>query len=132
MIKASKIIIKETLYVCIVTLALSFVMQLAFFFLGNWDYTCITGNLLGGGTMVLNFFLMCLGVEKAVSKEEKEAKKVLKTSHTLRTALVFVLLITGVALPYFSSLATLIPAFFPRVAIALHPLFFKEKEADTE
>jgi len=125
MIKASKIVIKETLYVCIVTLALSFVMQLAFFFSGKWDYTCITGNILGGGAMVLNFFLMGLGVEKAVGKDEKEAKNVLKLSHTLRTVLMFVLLVIGVALPYFSTLATIIPIIFPRIAVFLRPLWDK-------
>ena len=105
-------------------------MQGVFIFTNSWDYTVITGNLLGGGTMVLNFFLMCLGVKKAVDKEEKEARKVLKNSHTLRTLMIFVLLIIGAALPVFSTLATIIPAFFPRIAIALHPLVFKGKGAD--
>ena len=51
MIKVSKIVYKETLYVSLVILALSVIMQLAFFFFGNWNYTFITGNLLGAGTM---------------------------------------------------------------------------------
>ncbi len=132
MIKASKPVIKETIYISLVVLVLSFVMQLAFFFSGNWDYTVVTGNLLGAFAMVANFYLMGIGVEKAVVKDEKEAKKVLKTSHTLRTFMIFILLIIGVVLPVFSTLATLIPVIFPRIAIALHPLFFKEKEADTK
>ena len=105
--RASRTVIKETIYVSLVMLALSFVMQLAFFFSGKWNYTVFTGNFIGYFAMIANFYLMGIGVEKAVVKDENEAKKVLKTSHTLRTFMVFALLLIGVVLPVFSTVATL-------------------------
>ena len=59
-----------------------FYMQAVFLIIRMWDYTVILGNLLGAAVNVLNFFLMALTVQKAVEKEEKEAKQTMKLSHS--------------------------------------------------
>ncbi len=125
MVKTENIIIKETLYVFVCMLILSLVMQAVFIFVNSWDYTVITGNLLGILIMTTNFYLMGIGVKKAVAADEKEAKKILKISQSLRLLLILVVLVIGVALPYFSTLATIIPVIFPRIAVALRPVWDK-------
>ncbi len=106
---------------------LSLIMQAVFIFTNSWDYTVITGNILGILIMTVNFYLMGIGVKKAVAADEKEAKKILKLSQSLRSLLVLIVLAIGVSLSCFSTLATIIPMVFPRIAIALRPLWDKIK-----
>lgn len=123
MVKADKTVIKETVYITVWEVIFSFIMQAVFILSGNWNYTVLLGNLLGALIMILNFFFMGITVQKAVSADEIEAKKLMKLSQSLRTLFIFVAVVIGVVLPCFSTLATIIPLFFPRVAIALRPLW---------
>ena len=47
---------KETIYVCVVTLILSMLMESVFLILRQWHLTVLFGNLVGAGTGILNFF----------------------------------------------------------------------------
>ena len=107
---------------------LSGVMQAVFLIIGKWNYTVLLGNLLSSTVSVINFLLMGLTVQKAVGKEEKEAKQVMKASQSLRLILIFLVALIGVLAPYFSTGATLIPLFFPRIAVSFRPLFFEKGE----
>lgn len=117
---------KETGYIAVWMLIFSALMQAVFLIIGKWDYTVLLGNLLSGAVSVLNFFLMGLTVQNALQKEEKEAKNALKLSQTYRLLLLLVTAILGAMLPCFHLWAVLIPMLFPRVAIALRPLFGKQ------
>ena len=75
MSKVDKTVVKETKYIAFFVLTLSLLMQLIFFVLGKWNYTVLLGNILSGSVAVINFFLMGITVQKAVAKEEKDAKK---------------------------------------------------------
>ena len=114
---------RESRYIAGWVLVLSIVMEVIFLALGQWNYRVLLGNLLGGTAAALNFLLMGITVQQAVGKEEKEAKDHMRTSQTLRTFMLFVAAALGVALPCFSIPASLIPLFFPRIAIAFRPLF---------
>jgi hypothetical protein len=92
----------------------------------------LLGNLLSGSAAVLNFFLMGLSVQKAVEKEEKDAKKIMRISQTYRTLFLFVIAAIGVYFSVFNTIAALVPLFFPRIAIALRPLFSKKNNTDTQ
>ena len=70
---------------------------------------------------------MGLTVQKAVEKDESDAKKLMKSSSSIRTAVLFVVLAIGVALPWFNTVAVIVPVFFPRIAIMLRP-FIKDKK----
>ena len=118
-------VIKETKYIAGGVLILSALMQAVFLMIGKWDYTVLLGNLLGGGTAVLNFFLMGLTVQKAINKEEKEARTTMKVSQLYRNLLMLGLLILGVVLPWFSTWTVIIPVAFPRIAIACRSLLDK-------
>lgn len=121
--KTDKTIIKETKYIAVFTAALSVLMQIIFIALSKWSYTVLLGNILSAAAVILNFFFMGRTVQKAVATDEAEAKKILRTSQMLRSLLLFVAIVIGVVLPCFSILGVIIPLFFPRMAIALRPLW---------
>ena len=62
--------------------------------------------------------------------DKKEDKKTIRTSQSIRTFFVFVMVVIGVTVPSFSIIATIIPLFFPRVAIALRPLWKQRKSKE--
>ena len=118
---------RETAYIAVWVLILSILMESVFLVIGKWDLTVLYGNLLSGTLSILNFFLMGLTVQKAVKKEEKQAKSVMKLSMLLRLLLVFAAAALGALLPCFNVITSLLPLFFPRLAIAFHSFFDKKK-----
>lgn len=129
MVKVDKTIYDETKYIALVTGALSIIMQVVFLLANLWDYTVLLGNLLSALAVIANFFFMGLTVQKAVEVDEDRAKKIVQSSMAVRTAVVFLVIVIGVALPVFNTFATIIPVFFPRIAVSLRPLF-KKKSAN--
>ena len=109
-------------------IVLSVLMEAVFLILGKWDLTVLWGNLLGGGTAVLNFFLMGLGVQNSLGKEDKDAKTTIRLSQLYRNMMLIVVALIGLLVSVFHSWAVIVPLFFPRIAIAFHPLFHKEAE----
>lgn len=130
--KIDPTIIKETIYVLVWVLGLSVIMQAVFLIIKRWDYTVLTGNVLTGFAVTLNFFLMGLGVQKSLGKEEKEAKKVIRLSQIYRYLILIVFLVIGVVFKCFNNWTVFIPVIFPRIAIALRPLFKNMKWAKQE
>ena len=129
MIKADKIIYNETKYIAVVVGVLSIIMQTVFLLANLWDYTILLGNLLSALAVIANFFFMGITVQKAVEVDEDRAKKIVRASIGIRTAVVFLVIVIGAALPVFNTFATIIPVFFPRIAVSLRPLF-KKKSAN--
>jgi len=117
---------RETLYIAKLVVLLSVLMQAVFLVIGRWDYKVLLGNVLSGSVAVLNFLLMGITVQKAVTKEEKEAKDTMKLSQNLRTMMLFITAVIGLVVPCFNIFAVLIPLFFPRIAVSLRPLFDKK------
>lgn len=125
--KIDPVIWKETGFVAAVSLILSIFMQSIFLIIshwvdGAWDYTVVLGNLLGYVFTVLNFFLMCLTVQKALGKEEKDAANFIRLSQILRLLLLFVTALVAYFIPCFNIIAVIIPFIFPRIAITFRPL----------
>lgn len=125
--KVDSTVRRETLYIASWAVILSVIMQAVFLIIGKWDYAVLLGNLLGGGLAVLNFFLLGITVQNAVTKEEKDAKNTMKLSQGLRSLLLLIIAVVGVALPCFNIWTTIIPLFFPRIAIAVRPLLGMNK-----
>ena len=98
MLKVDKTVLKETKYIAAVTVILSVLLQAVFLILQKWDYTIFLGNLLGASTAVGNFFLMGLTVQKAVTKTEEEARKLIKTSQTLRNMFILIIAVVGIVM----------------------------------
>lgn len=118
---------KETKYIAAWVLILSALMQAVFLIIDKWDYSVLLGNLLSAAVSVLNFFLMGLSIQKALQKDEKEAKNTLKLSQTYRTILLLIVAVLGGVLSCFNLWAVLIPMLFPRIAIVFRPMFDKNK-----
>ena len=125
--KVDSTIIKETVFVALVTLVLSALMQSVFLIIGKWDYTVLLGNLLGGVTAVLNFFLMGLTIQSALSIDVKDAKSRMKLSQMLRNLLMFVTAIIGYVVPVFNLIAVIIPYLFPRIAVGMRAISIKKQ-----
>ena len=130
--KIDKVIWKETGYVALWVLILSLLMEAVFLLIKKWDYTVLTGNLLSAFVGILNFFLMGVFLTKALEKDEKTAKQATKLSQVFRMFLIFVVTVVGVLLDCFNTWAVVIPLIFPRIGIALRPLFNKRKKGATE
>jgi len=128
MIKAEAAVIKETKYIAYFCIILSVLMQAIFILLKKWNYTVILGNLLSYAIAVLNFYIMGLTVQKAVTMDVNEAKKLMRSSQNLRNAGMFLAIVIGVIAPCFNTIAVIIPVFFPRIAISFRPLIKDKKE----
>ena len=133
--KIEPTIIKETLYILVCVVIFSAIMESVFLIIHRWDYTVLLGNLLTGFVVTLNFFLMGLGVQKSLEKDEKEAKKVIRLSQIYRYLILIVFLVIGVVFSCFNNWAVFIPVVFPRIAVAIRPLIDKmrkKKETTTQ
>ncbi len=125
--KIDPVVLQMTGYVALWTAGLSIVMELVFVLIGKWDLTVLWGNLLAAAAGILNFFLMGLTVQKAVTKDEKNAKSLVQISQTGRLILLFGAAVLGAGLPCFNTWAAIIPLLFPQIALRLRPLFEKKK-----
>lgn len=124
--KIDKIVLKETRYVAVVTIVLCVLLQAVFLVTSKWNYTHLLGTLLGGVTAVGNFLLMGITVQKAVEKDEQDAKKLVKSSQSARFAMLVAVAVIGYAIPVFNTIALIIPYLFPRIAVALRPFIIKD------
>ena len=124
--KIDETVLKETKYIAAWIFIFSVLMQAIFLVISEWNYTVLLGNLLSALFAVLNFFLMGITVQKALDKDEKEAKTLVKVSQLYRSLMILVVTVIGVALPCFNTVAVIVPVFFPRIAIAMRPLFDKK------
>ena len=114
-----------TWYIAIFVVLLSAIMEAVFLLIHRWDYTVLLGNLLGAVIAVANFFLMGIGVQKAVDQEEDQARKTIRLSQTLRNLMIFITAGIGLLVPCFHVIAVILPLLFPRIAIAFRPLYEK-------
>lgn len=124
--KIDKTVARETKYIALWVIGLSLIMHAVFLIIGEWDYTVLLGNTVGGGTAILNFFLLGITVQKAVTKDEASAKTAMKTSQLYRFMLMLIVVVLGAALPVFHLWSVILPLLFPRIAIAFRPLFDKK------
>lgn len=132
MIKPDKTVVRETKYIGLMVIVFSVIMEVVFAILGKWSYRVLLGNLLGALAMIFNFYYMGIGVQKALTMDKEDAKKVIKASHSVRTFVLFAVVGIGALLKCFSTLAVIIPMLFPRIAIALRPLWKSDKQGGNE
>ena len=118
---------KETIYVVVWEAVLTAVMLAVFLVLKSFDWTVLTGAILGAATAVVNFLLMGLTIQGAIGLEEKEARTRLRGSQNLRMMMQTVIAVLGAALPCFNLYAVLIPLFFPRIAMIVRSKSIKDE-----
>ena len=132
MTKPDNTIIKETKYIAFMIFIFSIIMELVFLVLSRWDITVLLGNILGALAMIFNFYFMGIGVQKALGKDEKDAQKILKGSLSVRTFFLFAVVALGAWLKCFSTIAVIIPMFFPRIAVAMRPMWKDKNEGGND
>jgi len=118
---------QETLFIAACVAVLTVLMEAVFLLTGFWDMTVLWGGLLGAFAAILNFFLMGLTVQKAVVKEEKDAKNLMRASQSLRLIMLLCFCAIGAAVPAFNLMATLIPLLFPRLGVFLRGFMLKKR-----
>jgi membrane-associated HD superfamily phosphohydrolase len=101
-------------------------MNAVFLMLRCWNLPVLFGTLLGTAGSVLNFFLMAQTVSHSVTLQQDEVKRKVRFSHSLRTLMLLVLMILGIALSCFNTIAALVPYLFPRLIIAAYRLTHRE------
>ena len=121
--KIDAVVLKETKYIGLWVLIFSMLMQAVFLIIGKWHYSVLLGNLLTGFFAVLNFLLMGITVQRALGREEKEARTMIKVSQMYRNLMILVVAAVGVLLSCFNTVAVIVPLFFPRIAILMLPIF---------
>ena len=126
--KIDETVRKETVYIALVTLILSMLMQSVFLIFHRWDYTVLLGNLLGFAAGVLNFFLMGLTVQKAVLLDEEAAKNKVQISQMLRMVMLIAFAVIAGVFKCFNLIAFVITLLFPRIAIFFRPYFNKKND----
>ena len=126
--KIDETVRKETVYIALVTLILSMLMQSVFLIIHRWDYTVLLGNLLGFAAGVLNFFLMGLTVQKAVLLDEDAAKNKVQISQMLRMVMLVAFAVIAGVFKCFNLAAFVITLLFPRIAVFFRPYINKKND----
>lgn len=130
MTKVDDTVRRETVYIAVWVLLLSMIMQAVFLVVGKWDLSVLFGNVLSAFGAIANFFLMGITIQKAVDKEQKEAAQTMKFSQTMRLFMQFAFLAVGVL--FFNPITSIVPLFFPRIAVAFRPYLDKKQETKAE
>lgn len=119
---------KETKYIALMVVILTVLLEAVFLVIGRWDMTVLWGGLLGACVAILNFFLMGLTVQKAVEKEEKDAKQLMKVSQSGRMMMQLAFAAIAAAIPAaFNLIAALLPLLFPRIGVMLRSVVLKNQ-----
>lgn len=124
--KVDSTIKTETKYIAMVVLILSALLEAVYLMIGQWNYTVLLGNLLGGGAGILNFFLMGLGLQSALKKDVADAKTTVKFSHTYRFIILGVVMVIGIFVPIFDMISTIASIFFSSFGIYIRFFLMKK------
>ncbi len=110
---------RETQHVAAVCGILSLFLQAVFLALSEWTAAVLLGNLLGVAAATANFLLMGVTVQAAVLKDEKDARRLIRWSQSLRLVMLFAVALGGCLLPCFHPIAVVVPLLFSRIAVAV-------------
>ena len=120
----------DTIYLAVGETIISLLITLIYTALGKFDWTVLSGAVLGSTVTVINFLILSFSVNKALNKyielrgdkemTEEEAEKFAKTnsikvqnavtkSYIFRTALMMGALVLSLITGYFDAIATIIP-----------------------
>ncbi len=90
------------------------------------DYTIPVGAVYGMIVAALNFLMLGKSAQNALRKSEKSANTYMSAMYCARYLGLFALLTIGALAPFISLIASVIPLFFPRIAIMIRAFLRKE------
>lgn len=127
--ESRKVVYHETGIVLIGEVICAAVMVGVYALLGRFSSSVLLGAILGSLLAVLNFFFMAAGAvmaaDKAAGQDVKGGKKLIRTSYSLRLALMFIILFAAVKSGYCNALASVLPLAFVRPVITIAEFFRK-------
>lgn len=107
---------KETAYVAIAEAVLIAVMLAVYLIISKFTLNVLFAALTSGAVAVLNFFVMGLTVQKAVTvDDDSDRRKLIRASQLVRLLVIGVVVIVCAVFPKFDIFALFIPLFFPRL-----------------
>lgn len=107
---------KETAYVAIAEAILIAVMLAVYLIISKFTLNVLFAALTSGAVAVLNFFVMGLTVQKAVTvDDDSDRRKLIRASQLVRLLAMGVVVIVCAVFPKFDIFALFIPLFFPRL-----------------
>lgn len=107
---------KETAYVAIAEAILIAVMLAIYLIISKFTTNVLFAALTSGAVAVLNFFVMGLTVQKAVTvDDDSDRRKLIRASQLVRLLVMGVVVIVCAVFPKFDIFALFIPLFFPRL-----------------
>ena len=107
---------KETAYVAAAEGVLVALMLAVYLIISKFTLNVLFAALISGGVSVLNFFMMGLTVQKAVTLEDdSDRRKLIRASQLLRLLIIGVVVIVCAVFPKLDIFALFIPLFFPRL-----------------
>lgn len=120
----------DSLWLALGEVVIAALISLVYLALGRFDYTVLTGAALGGAVTVVNFLILSVGINRAISRyidargekemDDEEAEQYAKEngasvqaammkSYLLRMLLMIGSLVLAMISGHFSPLATVIP-----------------------
>lgn len=118
-VKSESIVLKETKNIAFGVAILSAVMLIAFFFLKRLSLSVIISVFIGSFLAVMNFLLLGISLNKAVSKNSNNAKQYVQVFYSYRMIGLFVILAICLYSKLFNPAAILLPLIFPRIVIGV-------------
>lgn len=107
---------KETAYVAAAEAILIAIMLAVYLIISKFTLNVLFAALISGAVAVLNFFLMGLTVQKAVTvDDDSDRRKLIRASQLVRLLVMGVVVIVCAVFPKFDIFALFIPLFFPRL-----------------
>ena len=107
---------KETAYVAIAEAILIAIMLAVYLIISKFTLNVLFAALTSGAVAVLNFFVMGLTVQKAVTvDDDSDRRKLIRASQLVRLLVMGVIVIVCAVFPKFDIFALFIPLFFPRL-----------------
>ncbi len=123
---------KETFYVLIGETILTALMLSVFLIVDRFDIRVLIGALSGGTIAVLNFLIMCLTIQKALSMPEENHAKLMRASQSLRLLLMALTIILCIAVAKLNLIATLVPLLFPRIVVLVRGIMMEKSDNQDE
>lgn len=131
MTRLDKILKRDLLFIAVVCLLLSLVMEVVFLFLSQWTFKgVLLGNAGGCFASLFNYYLLCITVQKALAGKPEDAEKRMHASKSLRMVLQVLICVLFIAVFRTNAFATLIPLVFPRIALAFKPAWDRRTSSD--
>ena len=127
--KSLAVVLYETRKIAIGQLIVSALIVLVYALLDKFNYTVVTGALIGSLAATGNMFFMALSLMKSYDKDtEVKAKQTAMISYFLRLIGLALVMVLAFKSRYFDGIAAVIPLLATRLIIYVSTLFEKKND----